>query len=93
MLKRHEEAVLFAQKAVNLDPEYDLAYNNLGLAHRELGHHGAAVEAFSKAVRLNPKNLLARYNLGNLLLSSQDFSRAENEFLVLTNLEPERQDG
>lgn len=52
-----------AQKALQLRPDYDLAYNNICAAYNELGQWDKAIEAGERAVRLNPGNQLARNNL------------------------------
>jgi tetratricopeptide (TPR) repeat protein len=52
-----------AQKALQLRPGYDLAYNNICAAYNELKQWDKAIEAGRRAVALNPGNALARNNL------------------------------
>ena len=52
-----------AQKALDVRPGYDLAYNNICAAYNELRQWDRAIEAGEKAVLLNPDNQLARNNL------------------------------
>ena len=52
-----------AQKALQLRPAYDLAYNNICAAYNELKQWDKAIEAGKQAVLLNPDNDLARNNL------------------------------
>ena len=43
-------AIEFFQKAVQADPDYSEAYNNLGYAHSSLGKYEAAIPFYKKAV-------------------------------------------
>ena len=52
-----------AQKALQLRPDYDLAYNNICAAYNELKQWNKAIEAGRQAVALNPGNELAWNNL------------------------------
>ena len=52
-----------AQRALELRPDYDLAYNNICAAYNELKQWDRAIEVGEKAVRLNPDNPLAKNNL------------------------------
>jgi type IV pilus assembly protein PilF len=44
------KAVDFFEKAVEIDPNYSEAYNNLGLAHERLGHFDTAISFYKKAL-------------------------------------------
>lgn len=58
-----EKSITAAQKALQLRPGYDLAYNNICAAYSELKQWDKAIEAGEEAVKLNPDNQLARNNL------------------------------
>ena len=51
-----DEAIACFQKAVELDPKYAAAHNNLGNALRTKGQVDEAVACYQKAVELDPKN-------------------------------------
>jgi Tfp pilus assembly protein PilF len=50
------------EKAVELDPTYAEAWNNLAIAFEHEGKFEEARKAYEKAVALDPKNLLIRQN-------------------------------
>ena len=56
------EALYRWQKAVELDPTYSAAWNNLAIAYEHEGKFEDAKKAYEKALELDPKNLLIRQN-------------------------------
>jgi len=50
------------EKAVELDPTYAQAWNNLAIAYEHEGKFEEARKAYEKALALEPKNLLIRKN-------------------------------
>ncbi len=57
-----KEATYRWQKAVELDPGYAAAWNNLAIGYEHEGKFDEARQAYDKAVTLDPKNLLIRQN-------------------------------
>ena len=51
-------------ETIRLDDKHIEAYNNLGLAHKELGDFPRAVECFQNALKVNPKSVSSLFNLG-----------------------------
>jgi Tfp pilus assembly protein PilF len=56
------EALYRWQKAVELDPEYAAAWNNLAIAYEHEGRFEEAKQAYQKALQIEPKNLMIRQN-------------------------------
>src|SRR3954451_13213844 len=56
------EALYRWQKAVELDPSYSAAWNNLAIAYEHEGKFDDAKKAYEKALQLDPKNLMIRQN-------------------------------
>ena len=57
-----KEATYRWLKAVEIDPTYAAAWNNLAIGYEHEGKFDEAREAYDKAVTLDPKNLLIRQN-------------------------------
>ena len=57
-----KEAAYRWEKAVQIDPTYAAAWNNLAIAFEQQGNFDRARDAYEKAVELDPKNLLFRQN-------------------------------
>jgi Tfp pilus assembly protein PilF len=56
------EALYRWEKAVQLDPTYAAAWNNLAIAYEHEGKFEEAKKAYEQALKLDPKNLMIRQN-------------------------------
>ncbi len=56
------EAVYRWERAVELDPTYAAAHNNLAVAYETQGNFDKAKSAYERALELEPKNQLIRQN-------------------------------
>lgn len=57
-----KEAEFRWEKAVELDPTYSAAWNNLGIAYEQQGKFAEALKAYDKATKADPKNNYIRQN-------------------------------
>jgi Tfp pilus assembly protein PilF len=57
-----KEALFRWEKAVELDPSYAAAYNNLAIAYEHEGQFEKARQAYEKAVELDPQSTFIRQN-------------------------------
>jgi tetratricopeptide (TPR) repeat protein len=74
--KNYEGAVAEFTKAVELNPKFDRAYTNRGIAWMEMGEYDRAIDDYDKAIELNPKQFQAYGNRGNAWRYKGDFNRA-----------------
>jgi len=56
------EAIYRWKRAIEIDPTYAAAYNNLAVAYEQSGLLDEARQAYQRAVALDPKNDLIRQN-------------------------------
>src|ERR671915_2576677 len=73
-----KEAAYRWEKAVELDPTYAAAWNNLAIAYEHEGKFDEARKAYEKAVQLDPKNLLIRQNY-DLFKEISDRTKRRND--------------
>ena len=57
-----KEALYWWEKAVDIDPTYAAAYNNLAVAYEHEGMFEKARQAYDRAIELDPKNASIRQN-------------------------------
>lgn len=67
-------AIRHYQKAIDIKPLYPDAWNNLGVAYRDVGRTADAVRAGRQAVVMEPRHAKAHFNLG---LAYEDEGRSD----------------
>jgi Tfp pilus assembly protein PilF len=73
-----KEAAYRWQKAVELDPTYSAAWNNLAIAYEQQGNFEQAEKAYQRAVALDPKNAMIRQNY-DLFKEINDRAKRRND--------------
>ena len=73
-----KEATYRWQRAVEIDPTYAAAWNNLGIGFEHEGRFEEARKAYEKAVALDPKNILIRQNY-DLFKEINDRAKRRND--------------
>ncbi len=80
-------AMINYRKAVELQPDYPEARNNLGLLYHEARDYDAAIEQYLAALDGFPDYKEAYLNLGNAYKGSARFKEAEGAFLRAISLD------
>jgi Flp pilus assembly protein TadD len=57
-----DEAIRRWERAVELDPDYGQAWNDLGVGYEQQGRLDDAKKAYEKAIKLEPNNDMIRQN-------------------------------
>lgn len=82
-----DEASIAYQKAISLNPEYDLALNNLGVVYLDgLGKTEEALNYFNKALKVNPNYALAYFNQGRAYQILNNKTDAANAFQMAVDI-------
>ena len=71
-----DSAIKYFQRAIETDPFYVVAYNDLGIAYEAKGLTDRAEDIYLKGLRLDPKYLYFYSNLGSLYEKKNDFKQA-----------------
>ena len=70
-------SVALLERAVEADPEFLQALNNLGTQYVRIGRYADAAQCFRRAIALGPKVPMLHANLAQAMLFLQDYSAAE----------------
>ena len=87
------KAAEFYEKAIVAYPQYDAAYNNLGVALIKLNQLDRASDALEHAVQLNDKNADAERNFARLLVRKGQYAKAKDLLKKSLIVEPSSASG
>lgn len=82
------DSVAQLERALEADPKWFEAWNNLGSRRLQMGKHAEAAEAFRRALEIDPNSSMVQSNLGLALLFLRQPAGAETAALRALQLEP-----
>ena len=85
---QHELAVELINKAIAINPDFPVYFNNLGSALLFLGRFDEAAVAFRSALRLKPDYAQAHCNLGNVLKDQNQLQQAIESYQSALKINP-----
>ncbi len=74
--------------AARLYPDFDQAYNGLGIALSSEGDSAGAKQAFEKALSITPEYAMAGRNLARILIAEHDWKRTDEVLRKSLQIEP-----
>jgi tetratricopeptide (TPR) repeat protein len=83
------EAVREYQTALEYDPEFAGAFNNLGIIYGQIGKPQLAAEQFNEAIGLDPNYDKAYFNLGVIYQQADSLDKAEQVYLRALQINPQ----
>lgn len=89
---QYDNEMLWAQKAIDIDKNYGLAYINYGSALASQGKLAEAKQAYKTAAQLNPKSAIPVYNLGVIADKQNDYVTAIQLYQNAIALNPKLED-
>jgi tetratricopeptide (TPR) repeat protein len=85
---KYESAIERYNKAIELNPNSEVAYTNKGSALRMLGRYPEAIAALEKAVALNPQYVLAYNERGAVYSDEEKYDQAIANYDKAIELDP-----
>lgn len=76
-------------KVIELVPNYDTAFYNLGKISSKLGHNKEAIAYYTKAIEVNAHYLFAYYNRGNSKANLGDIQGAIDDYTEAIKINPQ----
>ena len=92
-LGEFEQEVAWAQRAIDVNPQFDLAHINNGNGLAGLKRYDEATEAYQKAIRIDPKNPLGVFSLGVMEEEQGDFKKALEFYRQSIQIDPKFENG
>ena len=84
----YDRAVLEYNKAIEIDPRFNMSYNNLGNIYRNKGEYDRAILDFTKAIEIDPKDAIAYTNRGRAFYDKGKYDRAIKDHTKAIELNP-----
>ncbi len=84
---KFEKALQYFQEAVNIDPEFAFAWDNIGVCNRQLGNYEKAIEAYKKSLEIDPKGTLPLQNIAVTYIYLKDYLNAIKSFEKLAEFD------
>jgi len=84
--ERYKEAVTEFTNAININPNYSMAYNGRGDANLYLGNNNKAISNYSKAIEISPNYAEAYDNRGHAKYNIDDKEGGCNDWSISCNL-------
>ena len=82
----YSQAVDAFQKALEIDPNFDLALNALAQVHNKMGNIDKAIEVAKQLVGVNPNDAIAHTALSRLYAQKGMIKEAEEELAISNRL-------
>jgi len=76
------------QRAIEISPNFDDAWNGLGVTLKDLGQYQKAIEAYQKAIKISPNFHHAWNGLGNVLSDLGQYQKAIEAFQKAIEISP-----
>jgi Flp pilus assembly protein TadD len=71
------KAINYFNKALNYDPNNEIAWTNLGMALLQSGQAGASIDAFKNAQKISPENIMTLNGLAYAYLNTNEINYAK----------------
>ena len=86
--RNSEEALTHFKQAIQINPNYAIAYNWLGITLGHLGHYEEGFAARGTGLRLDPLSISMRANYVGMLISRNRLAEAKQELEKLASVSP-----
>ncbi|MBT4482504.1 MAG: tetratricopeptide repeat protein, partial [Candidatus Latescibacteria bacterium] len=87
-LDQYDKAIADYTKALDINPEYAIAFSNRGNAYSDSGNYETAIADFTKAIEINPRLVEAYYNRGTAYSGSGNYETAIADFTKAIEINP-----
>lgn len=90
--KDYDNALLFYEKAIDLNPRFSMAYNNIGVIYEKRNNLTKSMFYYTKAIETEPNNSIAMFNLGANHQTKGDIKLAIKFYEKVIEINPEQKE-
>ncbi len=87
-LSQPREVLYCLDKAIQLNPDNDIAYYHLGVVHDMFGQKSEAITDYTKAININPQFASAYNNRGAIYYELRRFEQAKSDLAQAVEINP-----
>ena len=84
----YDQAILSCNKALEINPRKDLAFNVRGLAYWKKGQYDQAISDYNKAIEINPRRHVYYISRGAAYREKKEFDQAISDFSKAIEINP-----
>ena len=87
-----DNAIMKFKKAIEIDPNFAFAWDNLGVAFRKTNQYEAAIKAYKKSLAINPNGRLPLINIAVTYNLNKEYEKAISyykKFIAVYQEDPE----
>lgn len=82
-----QKAVDYFKKAVEEDPEFAFAWDNLGVNYRRLDNYDKAIECYNKSLEIDPNGMMPLQNIAVAYQYKKEYNKAIEAFQKLAEID------
>jgi tetratricopeptide (TPR) repeat protein len=88
-----EKAAEKFKKAVEIDPHFAFAWDNLGLTYRYLGNYDEALKCYKKSLEVDPYGTMPLHNIAIVYEYKKDYKQAASAYEKVIDTDSEKPEG
>ena len=74
--ENHEKAIDYFEKAVEIDPEFAFAWDNIGISYRKVGDYDKALYAYQRSLEIDSTGLMPLQNIAIVYRFKKEYDKA-----------------
>ncbi len=83
-----KEAIKNYKSAVEKDPKFIYAWDNMGLCYRRIGEYDNAIHAYKKSLEIDPNGKMPLQNMAYAYVHKKEYQKAIDSYLALDKVHP-----
>ena len=91
--QQFDMAIVSYKKAVEADPKFAFAWDNMGFAFRKLGKYEDAIKCYKKSLAIDPKGKMPLMNTGVAYMLMEDYKAASKTYADFIKRHPDDPEG